>query len=367
MWKYHCMLMNRNFGLDGIRGIAILSVVLFHATMTLGHHWLPARMLLSVTQAGWLGVDIFFALSGFLITGILFKSKAEARGLAHYLRHFYYRRMLRIFPLYFGVLIALLVVPQVISSLRDADYARFVDMQPWFWLHSANIAREVLGWNAPVLEFGRVELTHFWSLAVEEHFYFVWPVLVYFFNRRQLIIAAVAIVILSTTLKLGLLEVSPWLSATPKHLAGLAIGSMAAVAPKLFGRLTFWIGVSLLVLAALWLGVSTQASWLFSPVIALIFSCLCVEVTHSKGTVSKVLSNKLLIMYGKYSYGIYVYHSLFGPWLRDIHLASFPGGYTVGAVVYIMFYLTAPLAIAVVSFRYYEAPFLLLKDKKSSV
>jgi peptidoglycan/LPS O-acetylase OafA/YrhL len=295
---------SRNTALDGIRGVAILSVVLFHATMGLGYNWWPIKSLLKITQAGWLGVDVFFALSGFLITGILWKSKNEKASLRYYLSRFYFRRVLRIFPLYFGVLIILLLIPILIPVLRDADYERFVQMQPWFWLHAANIAREFYGVTNPVLEFGRFELTHFWSLSVEEHFYLFWPLLLYFLGRRSILLVTLILVVISTVLKLGLVEISPVLAATPKYLAGLAIGSAAAIYPLLFGRRFLWLCILVLFMMVIWLGVTSEYSYIFSPLISAICACFCVDVTSKKSIYNRPLSNPLLIMFGKYSYGM---------------------------------------------------------------
>lgn len=358
---------DRNIALDGIRGIAILSVVFFHATMTLGHHWWPIQWLLNITQAGWLGVDIFFALSGYLITGILWQSKAEQPQLGAYLSRFYYRRILRIFPLYFGVLIVLLVIPQMVTALQDANYARFVDMQPWFWLHAANMAREVYGWTSPALEFGHIELTHFWSLSVEEHFYFVWPLVLFFMSRRAVLTVCVILVCVSVAIKLNVLNLPPLLAATPKHLAGLAIGSAAALCPQLFGRKVLMTCIAIFLCGVVWLGVSYETSWAFSPLTAAIAASICVAVKGTSNIYSAVLSNRVLTTFGKYSYGIYVYHSLFGPMLRDLRLDTFPGGYSVGAVAYVAFYLTVPLAVSVVSFNYFESRFLELKDKRATL
>ncbi len=360
--EFHAI-QSRNAALDGLRGIAVLAVVLFHATMTLGHHWWSVQQLLKLTHAGWLGVDIFFALSGYLITGILRGSKVRKPALSAYLSWFYYRRALRIFPLYFGVLILLLLIPQLFPVLQDENYRRFVDMQLWFWLHAANLPREIYGAATPVLEFGKFELTHFWSLAVEEHYYLVWPLMVFFLSRSALLLSAFAITALSIILKLQLLDLPAVLVATPKQLAGLAIGSAAAIYPQLFGRRTL-AGVALVFcILLISFDVTQQTAWLFSPLIALLVACLCIDVSGPGSLFAKLLSGRLLVLFGKYSYGIYVYHYLFAPSFRGLRLENFPGGYSVGALVYVGLYLSLPLAVAVLSFNYFEAPFLRLKDK----
>src|SRR5436190_7212620 len=91
--------------LDGLRGLAIILVLLFHFTPEGGGRTLIGTVTRWVSQLGWCGVDLFFVLSGFLITGILF----DAKGSQHYFKNFYMRRVLRIFPLYYGVLLAVFV------------------------------------------------------------------------------------------------------------------------------------------------------------------------------------------------------------------------------------------------------------------
>lgn len=153
--------------LDSVRGLAILMVTLFRFGST-------QTMVPSMTRCSRLplrsvcGVDLFFVLSGFLITGILL----NAQGQPHYFRNFYLRRAVRIFPLYFGVLVALIVVlPAVSESAAERLSAR--EHQWWLWFYAVNLLQ---AWTAS-WPFGC--LNHFWSLAVEEHFYLVWPFVIY--------------------------------------------------------------------------------------------------------------------------------------------------------------------------------------------
>src|SRR3984885_7746101 len=145
--------------LDGIRGLAIIWVVLHNATgipLTLpASRWLHLFPLLA--SRGWIGVQLFFALSGFLITAGLLDSQRTA----HYFRNFYAKRALRILPLYYAVLFALLVVlPHLITPRSHYSH----EDQAALWLF-------VLNWtNLQPYGFG-----HFWSLAVEEQFYLFWP------------------------------------------------------------------------------------------------------------------------------------------------------------------------------------------------
>ena len=121
-----------------------------------------------MTNYGSYGVDLFFILSGFLITGILF----DARNEPNYFRNFYMRRVLRIFPLYYGVLALVFLVAPLIPIFQGKTLDYLLDRQAWAWLYGVNIYIAIQGdWAFSYLE-------HLWSLCVEEHFYFVWPLVV---------------------------------------------------------------------------------------------------------------------------------------------------------------------------------------------
>ena len=167
----------RLMSLDGLRGIAILAVIaehtlrLFHPTSVLSRLWAAFQ------ESSWAGVDLFFVLSGFLITGILLDSRHDKR----YFLNFYARRTLRIFPLYYAVLvIAILIVPAVMGFSKLPElYSRLVANQLWLWTYLQNFAQASGPHALP--GFG-----HFWSLAVEEQFYWVWPLAVFLLPRRHL-------------------------------------------------------------------------------------------------------------------------------------------------------------------------------------
>ena len=150
--------------LDSVRGIAILMVLFFHglapplSSPVAG--W--ARTLLAFTQAGWTGVNLFFVLSGFLITGILLDSKARP----HYFQRFYLRRVLRILPALYVTLAALWLIGQISW--------RFLALSAFFLANSVNFFGQAL-------QYGPL-----WSLAVEEHFYLLWPSLVRKFSSSTL-------------------------------------------------------------------------------------------------------------------------------------------------------------------------------------
>src|SRR5690349_16429753 len=154
--------LRREPALDGIRGLATLAVMLFHFTMFEQSSQPLYRAGLALASLGWASVDLFFVLSGFLITGILLDTK----GQQHFFRNFYARRALRILPLCYAVLAVVMLVLVATASVRTPESREFLGRQVWLWTYTTNIEFLVYGyWN---FNFGRLWLNHFWTLAVEE-------------------------------------------------------------------------------------------------------------------------------------------------------------------------------------------------------
>ena len=154
--------------IDGLRGIAIIGVLLFH----LGSK-LPALHLEFASRYGWAGVDLFFVISGFLITGILL----DSIGSEHYFRNFYVRRVLRIWPLYFALLAFVFVLlPWIMPALRERIFSQCHPWQSYL----------VFAQNFFVRDFGIGPVGVTWSLAIEEQFYLMWPLIILLFPRRLL-------------------------------------------------------------------------------------------------------------------------------------------------------------------------------------
>ncbi len=198
--------------LDGIRAFAIWLVLAAHLLFTqpataAGTDFIP-RALAAILAHGWLGVDLFFVLSGFLITGILLRTKGLGRG--KYFRRFYLRRVLRILPLYFVVLVILF------AAFRGQYAAYFA----FCALLSANLSGLA---SVPVPD----AAGPFWSLAVEEQFYLFWPWLVLWLDARRLATIALAIVVAEPFVRIFASESQ--LELTWYRLDGLAMGALVAI------------------------------------------------------------------------------------------------------------------------------------------
>ena len=158
--------------LDGIRGIAILLVMSFHFWIVgiAGGSRPWERVYGDVAGMGWIGVDLFFVLSGFLITGILY----DSRNAIHYFRVFYGRRTLRIFPLYYGALACFFLIgPFVLAHLHVSTLAGMQSAAAakfFSWTYLLNWYEGSMGWDAVAHP-----LQHFWSLGIEEQFYLLCP------------------------------------------------------------------------------------------------------------------------------------------------------------------------------------------------
>jgi peptidoglycan/LPS O-acetylase OafA/YrhL len=340
--------------LDGLRAIAILLVVVAHFA-TSGQS--PTRLQSYIFAIGKTGVDLFFVLSGFLITRLLLAS----RGQPGFLKNFYIRRVLRIFPAYYGFLIFLyLLVP--LFRLGQAPSFR---EQIWTWTYLQNIPQTFFPFQAANIW---QSTPHFWSLAVEEHFYFVWPFLVKFIHPRRLPL------VLLGTIPLSIL--ARWLVTaggynayyfTPCRVDALGLGSLLALIVqdgRLFAAVSHWAPRVLLLVAPICAAGLFLLSGTHLPVIqifrftiaALVYALLLLLVLKSKpgNFPESVLTHPAMTTIGKYSYGMYLYHltiiSLLAP-----HLAK------ISPPLAFLVILLAILIISFLSMHFFEQYFLKMK------
>lgn len=211
--------------LDGLRGLAIALVMLYHTTQYGFARDPLAQALVAVPAVGWAGVDLFFVLSGFLITGLLLRAK----GGAGYYRTFFARRALRILPLYWAVLLFFLVLAPRLPLFAGVDfwYPGATREPGWFWLFLSNVP---IAWEG-ARQHRFLDVT--WSLAIEEHFYLLWPWVVRHTSERGLLRVCAAAGVGALGLRAALLwggasPLAPYV-LTPCRLDALAAGAALAV------------------------------------------------------------------------------------------------------------------------------------------
>lgn len=352
--------------LDGVRGLAALLVVMLHVTMQIKHPaGIGALVLKKTFLLGWSGVDLFFVLSGFLITGIL----DDAKGTTNYFRVFYARRMLRILPLYYGALLILFVMPHLVTAPGAPKFFVSIQQQLWYWFYLQNFVP--LG----PLFFGLAG--HFWSLAVEEQFYLIWPLIILSLSRKQALRVCVLLLPFSIIYRAVMHQLPVPFSlstSTFAQLDGLAVGSALALLYRTPGGID-WIKHRLKVLATASLSAMIVIEALRLPYLrhtvirtflAVFFGCLLVYAVEQKdGRFVRFLRSNVMRFFGRYSYGMYVLHVplipiAFVAGIVPRRLQLF-GSELLGALIYIGLMLAASTAAAWVSYNLYEKHFLRLK------
>lgn len=354
--------------LDGLRGIAIL-LVLAHAFSVFEPASTLAMLLKLGFDFGWIGVQLFFVLSGFLITGILL----DARGSAGYYRNFIARRALRIFPLYYGVLLLAFVLLPLLRTMPPG----YGQHQAWLWLYVANF-------TAP---FGRAEpaFPHFWSLCVEEQFYLLWPLLVHWAGRRGVLVSGVVLVVLAIASRVLARALFPAplgediaYMFTVCRFDALAIGAMLAAMLRDPRLLTHGLGArqalglavtgATLVLAAAVLGALQRQGqwmqWVGYTTIAVGFACLLAGALNASTAWARLLSLSWLRRCGQYSYGMYVFHAPLHVFVGLPLLAALgTGGGMVSSLAYFCVATLMTFCAGALSYRLYERHFLAIKAR----
>ena len=355
--------------------MAIIFVMLVHFD-----HLIPGRSIAItgmrlIFSFGWAGVDLFFALSGFLITGILL----DTRKANNYFSAFYARRVLRIFPLYYSVLIVILAAGsvwgrglQLVPSAADQGLY-FLYLSNWMVLWKGQWGSNILG--------------HFWSLAVEEQFYLIWPLCVWLLTSQRLARVTVGASVIALLVRIfWVAHTGPSqaiIMATVTRMDTLLCGALAAILfrqarilsvlrrwlPRIActAILVFMAGVGLLRLIRSHGDYSLFVETLGFTLLAVSFSALILYAAATDGEKSlfqRALRNGVLTDFGKYSYGIYVYHvpvMVLCDFLVYSRLSHALVLHFWFSAVYIAFLFVTTFFIAKASYECFERRFLDLK------
>lgn len=342
--------------LDGLRAFAVLAVFV--------HHFIdPENPFISKVPLGDLGVRLFFVLSGFLITAILLKSRDKSRQLptSRLIYYFYSRRFLRLVPVSFLFLsIALPFFPEARNYLL------------WFYLYGQNVLFAIHG------EF--VFANHLWSLAVEEQFYLLWPVLILFTPSKWLLHAVIAVTILGVVFRIGFLMAGMThfqaSMLTPSHFDTLGMGAVLAVLNNQLGgkstttasllRLAFLTGFAILsgVLVAKLLSAPPAVEFILGELgAALLFVWVvgCADRRFS-GWPGALLEAKPVVYVGKISYGMYVYH-FYVPDLCGFLFAKMHYPLPDSELARVFLFSSVAIALAAISWETMEKPIVKLKSR----
>ena len=326
--------------LDGLRGLAILGVMLFH---------------LFKFRIGWTGVDLFFVLSGFLITSILI----DGRDGKNYFSRFYIKRVLRIFPLYYAVVILFFTIYFLFSNKVVLN-----EILPYLFYYQ-NISVSSNGWPVNYL----LPLNHFWSLGVEEQFYFLFPMIIYFVRPKKLWFWFVILITLSICLRLYfhyiLRNNTGAYVFTLCRFDSLLIGGLTCLYARSRKILNIWIVIPLLLifLIASFLTPDANSSYFCTigyTLNALLFGSLLLFSLSKKRLASILFKGSLFMHFGKIAYGLYVFHHIYFIYF-DYYLSKHYPGIPYLIVAFLVFGFS--YATALFSYKYFEKPILGLKAR----
>jgi peptidoglycan/LPS O-acetylase OafA/YrhL len=342
----------RQFGsLNGLRCLCILPV--------LWHHSMDLDGLPLILTRGFLGVDMFFVLSGFLIVTLLLREKQASGEIS--LRHFYMRRALRIFPIYYGVLI-LMTLAYLLLKPESENSQLLLTTLPYYLSFTSN-------WSVVQA----ANLAIYWSLATEEQFYLLWPLLEKLLSSRLLYCVLTLLILVNQLINFG------WIDYSGAHLeildttfTPICLGVVVAhllhhrrgfllVFPLFSARYLspfYFVGLAILLLYV----PADLSGWPRLSIQLLMALWLASMLVNQKHMLSDVLDFPIIARIGEVSYGIYLYHMLGLALARSINqqLGIDFHGYGLFITGSFLVYFIAEL-----SFRFYEQPFLRLKHKFS--
>ncbi|MEN6450066.1 MAG: acyltransferase [Thermoguttaceae bacterium] len=364
---------------DGLRGAAIVAIMAYHFVRQFPRPQEALdRVFFELLSAGWIGVELFFVLSGFLATAVL----CESKPTPHFMRTFHVRRSLRVLPLYFGLLFVLFVAVPLFAGHTQERVHALTANQWWFWFFLCNWFFALQG------GFGTAPGGYLWWLSLDQQFCILWPLAVRWLNRRAMIALSAGLFVGSLVVRVVLLTagVGPVVVylITFSHLDGLAFGCLLALAmrsgtlsPPVARLLRAAATVSAIVLAGLFLLRGEFVFWdiptvAVSPtLLAACFGWLLVASCRSEGGETcparwRLLTSPVLLSFGRYSYGLYLLHPLVGRLLQPAFapLQRLLGGSAMAAFsVFIAVAIAASWGVAVASWHLFEQPMARLRER----
>jgi peptidoglycan/LPS O-acetylase OafA/YrhL len=347
--------------IDGLRALAALSVFAYHA------FGFPA--IARFTGAGWVGVDLFFVISGYLITTILL----SMRGSPDYFKNFYMRRTLRIFPPYYLFFLLCIVVAALSHSYQFSTLlwltflfygASLVAVRPWY---PGAVAR--LPGPAAAMEVT-------WSLSIEELFYLLWAPAVRFLKRRHLVLLVIAIIVAAPAMRWYLHSPGERTEYFffPARMDVLAFGALLALWQSSGRRFAVpgWTVIASMILSASWLLLISdpQTNALFAVLgytwLAITMSLVLLFVLNhaaSNNLVCRALRSDWLVRIGTISYMFYLVHLFVIKLFREAFAGLLVSHWALNRTLQLTGSLGATLLLAELSWRYFESPILSLKSR----
>ncbi len=360
---------SRNTALDGLRGIAILAVMLCHSSI-IGPNQPESSFgttLLALFDFGWAGVDLFFVLSGFLITQIILSS----RNNAGWINSFFIKRAFRILPIYF-LFISLLVIAGYTIKSQDGEFNFITDNQFYYWLMAQNfIALITNNWWPGLFYDG-----HLWSLAIEWQFYMVWPFIAGRLSHKALALFSCFVILVALITRIILWQLDTHIAIIYTHtitrMDSIAIGALIAIIvgsginktlPRKISNVLICNGIVFIAVTFYFYGrASYHVPLMYTvgyTIIATLFAGLILKAVtnNDDATFNRILSTRFLTMVGKYSYAMYIIHlplmNTLGIYVKEFTSKNFYAQW-----IYLPTLFIATLLIAMVSWKIIEKPAL---------
>ena len=345
--------------MDSLRALAVL--------MTLGAHFLPDKGLYHIPYL-WYGVDLFFVISGFLITSILLNTKVSEGNISKFqtIKNFYIRRVLRLFPIYYLFILFFFLSKHIFNLYIWKD-----DYNLYFFTYLQNLYFFVIGSNQSMF-------SHLWSLGVEEQFYLIWPFLIIFLPNRLINRFIIFIIILSILLNAIFIHIPFFRGLTFSNFHTLGIGALLGyyycIAKdnvilkqiRKYRLVYLIISLVLLIIVLNYQKLEFTYTFVIETLVALCGVLLVINTIYGWPSIlAKVIKNKLLQHIGKVSYGIYLFHMPIPFFLHfmaeKLHITTY---IPINPAFLFLFYFLVTYLIATLSFA---ARRIACRDTQSGV